>query len=95
MSLELPIPVQFSIKMETDKAYIVSDLKLQNNLLCAETNLPKMYTEVKSTNKDDVTLAVVENWVLEQRVQEARSQSVDNAISKLIELSQQDVSLQF
>tara|TARA_R100000951_G_scaffold92660_2_gene81110 strand:- start:22 stop:309 length:288 start_codon:yes stop_codon:yes gene_type:complete len=95
MSLELPIPVQFSIKMETDKAYIVSDLKLQDNLLCAETNLPKMYTEVKSTNKDDVTLAVVENWVLEQRVQEARSQSVDNAISKLIELSQQDVSLQF
>ena len=95
MSLELPIPVQFSIKMETDKAYIVSDLKLQDNLLCAETNLPKMYTEVKSTNKDHVTLAVVENWVLEQRVQEARSQSVDNAISKLIELSQQDVSLQF
>ena len=95
MSLELPIPVQFSIKMETDKAYIVSDLKLQDNLLCAETNLPKMYTEVKSTNKDDVTLAVVENWVLEQRVQEARSQSVDNAKSKLIELSQQDVSLQF
>jgi len=95
MSLELPIPVTFSIKMETDKAYIVSDLKLQDNLLCAETNLPKMYTQVKSTNKNDVTIAVVENWVLEQRVQEARSQSVDNAITKLIELSQQDVSLQF
>jgi hypothetical protein len=95
MSLELPIPVTFSIKMETDKAYIVSDLKLQDNLLCAETNLPKMYTQVKSTDKNDVTIAVVENWVLEQRVQEARSQSVDNAITKLIELSQQDVSLQF
>lgn len=94
MNLELPIPVSFSIKMETDKAYIVSDLKLQDTLLCAETNLPKMYTSIKSTDKDDVTTAIVENWVLEQRVQEARSQSVDNAINNLLKLTQ-DVQISF
>jgi hypothetical protein len=94
MNLELPIPVSFSIKMETDKAYIVSDLKLQDKLLCAETNLPKMYTQIQSTDKKDVTIAVVENWVLEQRIQESRSQSVDNAITKLLELTE-DVQLNF
>jgi len=41
-----------------------------------------------------VTIAVVENWVLEQRIQEARSQSVDNAITKLLELTE-DVQLNF
>jgi len=83
MTLEIPIPVTFTIKMETERAFIVNDVMLKNNLYIHEAVLPKMYTDIKSTD-DNVTSANVEKWVLQQRYTEENTVDVDAHIDELL-----------
>ena len=89
--LEIPIPVSFEVKMETDKAYIVNNVTVQNQIVVAETNIPKMYCNVIKT-KTNVTSAEVESWVLKQRIEEYQNTSVENAIAEILSISQSPVS---
>lgn len=69
VTLDKPVAVEFTISMETDKAYIVKDLTLLDKPYIEETVLPKMYTLINATSKGR-TKASVEAWVLEQRFDE-------------------------
>jgi len=89
--LEIPIPVSFEVKMETDKAYIVNNVTVQNKVVVAETNIPKMYCNVIK-EKTDVTSAEVESWVLKQRIEEYQNTSVENAIAEILSISQSPIS---
>ena len=85
MNLEIPIPVQFTIKMETDKAYIVNNVTIKDKTYLKEAVLPKMFTEF--TSKEDefgVTNANVEKWVLKQRHDEENKINIDEHINELI-----------
>jgi hypothetical protein len=83
MTLEIPIPVTFTIKMETERAFIVNEVMLEDNLYISEAVLPKMYTDIQSTN-DNVTSANVEKWVLQQRYTEENTVDVDAHIHELL-----------
>lgn len=83
MNLEIPIPVQFTIKMETERAFIVNNVMLKNKLYINEAVLPKMYTIINAT-KDNVTSATVEKWVLQQRYTEENTVDVDAHIDELL-----------
>lgn len=85
--LEIPVPVTFNIKMETDKAFIVSNVTLQKQIVVPETNIPKMYCNLGKTS-NDVTPADVESWVLKQRIEEYQNTSVENAIDEILSMSQ-------
>lgn len=84
MTLEIPIPVTFTIKMETERAFIVNDVMLKNKLYINEAVLPKMYTDIKSTDDNHVTSADVEKWVLQQRYTEENTVDVDAHIDELL-----------
>ena len=75
VALDKPVAVEFTISMETDKAYIVKDLKLSGLDYIADTVLPKMYTQIDATSKG-ITKASVEAWVLEQRFDEQNNENI-------------------
>jgi hypothetical protein len=83
MNLEIPIPVTFTIKLETERAFIVNDVMLKDSLYINEAVLPKMYTDILKT-KDNVTSANVEKWILQQRYTEENTVDVDAHINELI-----------
>lgn len=83
MTLEIPIPVTFTIKMETERAFIVNDVMLKDKLYINEAVLPKMYTVVEDVN-GNVTSANVEKWVLQQRYTEENTVDVDAHIDELL-----------
>jgi hypothetical protein len=85
MTLEIPIPVTFKIKMETERAFIVNDVMLKNNLYINEAVLPKMYTNIKSID-DNVTSADVEKWVLQQRYTEENTVDVEAHVEELLSI---------
>lgn len=73
------VQVTFTIKMETVRAYIVNDIKINGKPFIKECNLPKSTTEIVKTTKSNVTTANVEEWVLRQRKQEEQAQPQDSA----------------
>ena len=83
MTLEIPIPVTFTIKLETERAFIANNVMLKNKLYIQEAVLPKMYTIINATI-DDVTSATVEKWVLQQRYTEENTVDVDAHIDELL-----------
>ena len=83
MNLEIPIPVTFTIKLTTERAYIVNNVMLKDSLYITEAVLPKMYTDIKKTKKN-VTSAFVEKWILQQRYTEENTVDVDAHINELI-----------
>ena len=83
MNLEIPIPVTFTIKMETERAFIVNDVMLKDKLYINEAVLPKMYTDVQDVN-GNVTSANVEKWVLQQRYTEENTVDVDAHVEELL-----------
>jgi len=83
MNLEIPIPVTFTIKLETERAFIANNVMLKNKLYIQEAVLPKMYTIINATI-DDVTSATVEKWVLQQRYTEENTVDVDAHIDELL-----------
>lgn len=94
--LDIPVPVSFQVKMETDKAFIVQNVELQGTLVIPETNLPKMYCNLLKSvaggaKSPDATKAEVESWVLKQRIEEYQNTSVENAIAEILSISQSTV----
>jgi len=83
-NLTSPVNVTFTIKMETDKALIVEDLQINGKPYIASTNLPKMYVDNSTTNKDGVTSASVESWIIEQRYNELYSEDAKINAQKLL-----------
>ena len=85
-SLESPVKVTFTINeaYTTDKAYIVRDLQINGKDYISSTNLPKMYVDNAKTNKDDVTSASVESWIIEQRYDELYSEDAKINAQKLL-----------
>ena len=87
--LENPIPVTFKIKMETDKAHIVTDVTINSIPYIKETVLPKMYTIItkvkKTKGKPDVINAFVEKWVIKQRKEEATVKNIEENVAELLE----------
>ncbi|MEN8857279.1 MAG: hypothetical protein ABF260_04360 [Flavobacteriaceae bacterium] len=83
MQLEIPIPVTFNIKMETERAYIVQDVKLLGKQYINEAVLPKKLVNIL----DDVgglLSANVEKWVLQQRYVEENTVDVEAHINELL-----------
>ena len=64
------VEVKFTVKMETERAYIVQDVQLLGKPFITECNFPKMATDIKSTTNAGITTAMVEEWVLRQREEE-------------------------
>lgn len=83
-SLQSPVSVTFTIKMETDKAFIVEDLQIMGKPYISSTNLPKMYVDNAKTNKEGVTSASVESWIIEQRYDELYSEDANINAQKLL-----------
>lgn len=83
MSLEIPIPVTFTIKLETKRAFIVNNVMLKGSLYINEAVLPKMYTDILKTKKN-VTSANVEKWILQQRYTEENTVDVEAHVNELI-----------
>ena len=83
VSLEIPIPVTFTIKMVTDKAIIAQNIMLKGSVYIREAVLPKMFTIISNT-EDDVTTAVVDKWVLQQRYTEENTVDIDAHIEELL-----------
>ena len=65
VALDKPVAVEFTISMETEKAYIVKNLTLLGQDYIADTVLPKMYTRIDATSKG-ITKASVEAIVTEK-----------------------------
>lgn len=85
MNLEIPIPVTFTIKMETDKAFIVNNVIIKEKTYLKEAVLPKMYTDIQMEEDEfGSTVAYVEKWVLKQRHDEENTIDIDEHIKELI-----------
>ena len=82
-SLEIPIPVKFEIKIETDKALIAQNIMLQDQHYISEGVIPKMYVNVNGT-EDGITSADVEKWVLQQRYTEENTVDIQSHVDELL-----------
>ena len=83
-SLQSPVGVTFTIKMETDKAFIVEDLQIMGKPYISSTNLPKMYVDNAKTDKNGVTTADVESQFIAQRYDELYSEDAKINAQKLL-----------
>ncbi len=85
-SLQSPVRVTFTINeaYTTNKAFIVKDLQINGKPYISSTNLPKMYVDNAKTNKDGVTTADVESWIIEQRYDELYSEDAKINAQKLL-----------
>ena len=79
MTLQVPIPVSFTPKMETTKAVILTDICIDGQLIVAEAVVPKMYFNATDTNN-----GFIESWVLTQRIEEERKKNVDDAKAEIL-----------
>jgi hypothetical protein len=84
-NLEIPIPVTFNIKMVTEKAIIAQNIMLKGKAYIREAVLPKMFTIINATD-DDVSTAVVDKWVLQQRYIEENTVDIESHIDELFSL---------
>jgi|TARA_B110000902_G_scaffold102285_1_gene120943 hypothetical protein len=84
-NLEIPIPVTFTIKMMTDKAIIAQNIMIKGNAYIREAVLPKMFTIISGT-EDDISTAVVDKWVLQQRYLEENTVDIESHIEELFAL---------
>ena len=82
-SLEIPIPVKFEIKIETDKAIIAQNIMLQDQYYISEGVIPKIYVNINAT-KDGITTADVEKWVLQQRYTEENTVDIQSHVDELL-----------
>lgn len=84
--IQVSIPVTFKLKMETERAYIVTELHVSNMPYITEAVLPKMLVETDVTKKDDNEFisANVEKWVLQQRYTEENTVDVDAHVKELL-----------
>ena len=82
-SLEIPIPVKFEIKIETDKAIIAQNIMLQDQHYISEGVIPKIYVNVNATD-DGITSADVEKWVLQQRYTEENTVDIQSHVDELL-----------
>jgi len=89
MNLEIPIPTQFSVFLETDKAIIARDIVIDGQNFLAEAILPKTCVNVNAKDKKSgVVSADVEKWVLAQRKKESRNLDVQNEIADLLAMNE-------
>jgi hypothetical protein len=96
MQLQIPIPVSFELILETDKALIVKDIKINGDNFLSECNIPKMYATDLNEQKDGTYTANVEKWVLKQRKDETVNVNIEREIADLMETTDMsmDESLQ-
>lgn len=87
MVLEIPIPVTFSLYMETDKSIIARDLVIDGHTFLQSTAIPKTCIANMTTNKKGVTTADVEKWVLKQRKEESQQVDVKAEIADLLAMN--------
>lgn len=82
MEIQVPIPVSFHIKMETDRALILSDITVEDKVIVKEGVIPKMLINVTDQNN-----GFIEAWVLQQRIKEEKMQNVEDAKRELLLLA--------
>lgn len=85
MTLQIPIPVSFDLVLETDKALIVKDVKINGDDFLSECNIPKMYATDLNKQDDGSYTANVEKWVLKQRKDETVNVNIEREIAELME----------
>lgn len=81
MQLQIPIPVTFKIKMETERALILTDISLDGQIIVQEGVIPKMCANVTDKNN-----GFIESWVIEQRIKEEKLKNVEDAKRNILEL---------
>jgi len=82
-SLEIPIPVKFEIKIETEKAIIAQNIMLQDQYYISEGVIPKIYVNINAT-EEGITTADVEKWVLQQRYTEENTVDIQSHVDELL-----------
>jgi hypothetical protein len=82
MEIQVPIPVTFHVKMETDRALILTDIAVDDNVIVKEGVIPKMLINVTDHNN-----GFIESWVLQQRIKEEKMQNVEEAKRELLMLA--------
>ena len=82
MEIQVPIPVSFHVKMETDRALILSDITVEDKVIVKEGVIPKMLIDVTDHNN-----GFIEAWVLQQRIKEEKMQNVEDAKKELLLLA--------
>jgi len=93
--IQISIPVTFKLKMETERAYIVTELHVSNMPYITEAVLPKMLVDADVTKEDDngFISANVEKWVLEQRYNEEANQAASDGVKELLNLKYSEKEL--
>lgn len=81
MQLQVPVPVSFTIKMETDRALILQDISIDDTVVVREGVIPKMTIDATDHNH-----GFIESWVLAQRIKEERTKDVDAAKAELLSM---------
>ena len=69
----------------TDKAIIAQNIMIKGNAYIREAVLPKMFTIISGT-EDDISTAVVDKWVLQQRYLEENTVDIESHIEELFAL---------
>ena len=82
MEIQVPIPVSFHIKMETNRALILSDIAVEDKVIVKEGVIPKMLINVTDNNN-----GFIESWVLQQRIKEEKMRDVEEAKKELLLLA--------
>jgi hypothetical protein len=67
--------------METEKAYILKNISIDDQIIVNEGVIPK-----KLINVTDSSNGSIESWVLTQRIQEERIKNVETAKEELLNL---------
>lgn len=79
MTLQVPIPVTFSLKMQTEKAFILQSIAIDETVVVQEAVIPKMYVTMDSQSSGQI-----ESWVIAQRIQEEKQKNVEQAKQELL-----------
>ena len=79
MTLQVPIPVTFSLKMQTEKALILQSIAIDDTVVVQEAVIPKMYVTTDSQSSGHI-----ESWVIAQRIQEEKQKNVEQAKQELL-----------
>lgn len=82
MEIQVPIPVSFHVKMETDRALILTDITVDDKVIVKEGVIPKMLIDATDHNN-----GFIESWVLQQRIKEEKLQNVEDAKRELLMLA--------
>lgn len=82
MEIQVPVPVSFHVKMETDRALILCDIAIDDNVIIKEGVIPKMLIDMTDHNH-----GFIESWVLQQRIKEEKMRDVEEAKKELLLLA--------